>query len=118
MKTLADPLAQYAAGHRDHRNPVTDLIGIPMIVVAVTTLTGGLVHRRLGPHGIGRAGPQGHRDRYHLRLDRRFGAAMAVAIGTAIAAGQWLAGLPMPAWLGGGLGLVVVGWGFQFVGHH
>ncbi len=43
---------------------------------------------------------------------------MAVAIGTAIAAGQWLAGLPMPAWLGGGLGLVVVGWGFQFVGHH
>lgn len=38
MRTLVDQLAQYAAYHRDARNIATHLVGIPMIVVAVTVL--------------------------------------------------------------------------------
>lgn len=38
MKSLIDHLAQYAAYHRDPRNIVSHLLGIPLIVVAVAAL--------------------------------------------------------------------------------
>ena len=38
MKTLTEPLAQYADYHRDPRNILTHFIGIPMIVLAVQVL--------------------------------------------------------------------------------
>ena len=38
MKTLTDQLANYAAYHRDTRNILTHLFGIPMIVLAVAVL--------------------------------------------------------------------------------
>ncbi len=40
MKSLVEHLANYAAYHRDPRNVATHFIGIPMIVLAVTTLLG------------------------------------------------------------------------------
>jgi len=35
-----------------------------------------------------------------------------------LSGGQWLAGQTAPVWLGAGLGLFVVGWIIQFVGHY
>jgi uncharacterized membrane protein YGL010W len=42
---------------------------------------------------------------------------MAVIAAACLVFGAWLARLGTPAWLAGGLGLFVVGWIFQFVGH-
>ncbi len=118
MKTLTDQLSQYAAYHRDRRNLATHLVGIPLIVVAVTTLLarpsvliGDLV---LSPALVVGAATIA----FYLRLDLRFGAAMLVLIGAAIAAGQWAASLSTLAWATTGIGLFVVGWAIQFVGHH
>ena len=55
---------------------------------------------------------------YYLLLDVRMGLAMLVAIGLAVAAGQWFAGLPTAAWLAWGVGLFVFRWVFQFLGLH
>lgn len=118
MKTLIDQLSQYAAYHRDSRNLVTHVIGIPMIVVAVVTLLSrpalDVAGIALSPAVIVAAVSIG----YYLMLDLRIGLAMLVAIGLAVAVGQWFARLSIAAWLAWGIGLFVVGWVFQFVGHY
>lgn len=118
MKTLVDQLSQYAAYHRDTRNLVTHLIGIPMIVIAVVTLLSrpafDVAGITLSPAVIVAAIVVG----YYLMLDLRMGLAMLIAIGLAVAAGRWFAGLSAAAWLAWGTGLFVVGWVFQFVGHY
>ena len=40
MRSLTDQLSQYATYHRDRRNVLTHFVGIPMIVLALTTLLG------------------------------------------------------------------------------
>ena len=118
MKTLTDQLSQYAAYHRDHRNLLTHLVGIPMIVVAVTTLLGrpalALGALALSPALLVAVATA----IYYLRLDLRLGALMTVLLTIAVAVGQWFAGMTTAAWLAAGIGLFVVGWAFQFVGHH
>jgi uncharacterized membrane protein YGL010W len=119
MRTLLDHLANYAAYHRDTRNIATHFIGIPMIVLAVAIL---LSRPLLVVPGIdfpitlallttlGAAV-------FYLRLDVRFGIVMAAVLAAALAAGYWLAMSSTVVWLGVGLGLFIVGWVFQFVGH-
>lgn len=118
MKTLTDQLAQYAAYHRDRRNIATHFVGIPMIVVAVTTLLsrpgldlgGLLLTPALLVTGLSVA--------YYLLLDVRFGLGMALAMGAALWVGCVLAAQSTAVWLGGGIGLFVVGWVLQFIGHY
>ena len=118
MKTLTDQLSHYAAYHRDPRNVTTHLVGVPLIVVAVTTLLGrpstmiGAV--ALSPALVAAVVAA----LYYLRLDLRFGAVMTLILAIAVGVGQWLAGLATVAWLSAGVGLFVIGWIFQFVGHH
>ena len=94
MKTLIDHLANYAAYHRDARNVFSHFIGIPMIVLAVTTL----LARPAMPLGDG-AGyltpamvVYGLSCLFYLRLSAGFGLAMTailagfVYVGGAIAA--------------------------------
>lgn len=118
MKTLTDQLANYAAYHRDPRNIVTHFIGIPMIVVAVATLlsrpgfdVGGF---SITPALIVTLVTV----LYYLRLDLRLGALMAVLMALSLAAGQWFAAQTTTVWLTGGIGLFVVGWIIQFIGHY
>ena len=113
MKTPVDQLSQYAAYHRDSRNLVTHLIGIPMIVVAVVTL---LSRPALDVAGIALSPAvivAAIAIDYYLRLDVRMGFAMLIAIGLAVAAGHWFANLSTVAWLAWGVGLFVVGWIFS-----
>ena len=49
--------------------------------------------------------------------DLRFGVAMTVFL-PCLWLGQLIAGASTPAWLGWGIGMFVVGWVFQFVGHY
>ncbi len=117
MKTLTDHLSQYADYHRDPRNIATHFVGIPMIVVAVATLlsrpaieVAGLT---LTPALLLAAGTV----LFYLRLDRMFAALMAVVMGLSVWAGHTLAAGSTLVWLSEGIGLFVIGWIFQFVGH-
>ncbi|AOY96204.1 hypothetical protein BKK79_31780 [Cupriavidus sp. USMAA2-4] len=120
MKTLIEHLAGYAAYHRDPRNVLTHFVGIPMIVLSVTTLLG----RPALALGDGSAFVTPAMVVYalsclfYLRLSLGFGLAMLVLLGGFLQAGAWLAGLPTAQWLAAGIGLFVVGWIIQFVGHY
>lgn len=118
MRTLIDQLTQYAAYHRDRRNIATHFVGIPMIVVAIATLlsrpvldVGGVpLSLALLFTAITVA--------YYLVLDVRFGLAMALAMGASLWVGHWFAAQSTALWLTGGIGLFVVGWVLQFIGHY
>ena len=118
MRTLTDHLTHYATYHRDRRNIVTHFIGIPMIVVAVSTLLARPVFEVGGVPMSPAAIYSALVALFYLRLDLRFGVAMAVVLGIALAIGQWLGVQSTSVWLGWGLGLFVVGWIIQFIGHY
>lgn len=117
MRTLVEQLSKYAGYHRDQRNIVTHFVGIPMIVLAVVILLSRpaleLAGLSLSPATLAVIASVA----YYLRLDLRFGLSMALLLGGALCAAQSLAMQPTPVWLGSGVGLFVVGWVFQFVGH-
>jgi uncharacterized membrane protein YGL010W len=119
MKTLTDHLSQYADYHRDPRNIFTHFIGVPMIMLAVVVLLsrpawmwGGQLP--LTPALLGALASCV----FYFRLDTRFGLAMAVLLAFMLAIAQWLAAQSTALWLGAGVGLFVVGWVIQFVGHY
>ena len=118
MKTLVDHLAQYAAYHRDRRNILTHFIGIPLIVLAVAVLLSrpgvALAGLWLSPAALVSLAAVW----FYLRLDRRFGLTMAALLGLCLWAGAGLAQASTALWLSAGLGLFVVGWIIQFIGHY
>lgn len=120
MKTLVDHLSQYAAYHRDRRNVATHFIGIPMIVLAVTTL----LARPQIPLGDGAAVLTPAIVVYllsclfYLRLSAGFGIAMALILALFVYVGHRIGEMSTAAWLSIGIGLFVLGWAIQFVGHY
>lgn len=118
MKSLVDHLSQYAAYHRDRRNIITHFVGIPMIVLAVTVLLsrpgGELLGLWVSPALVAALAAAW----FYLRLDRALGWVMAALLGLCLWAGQALALSSTGVWLGAGIGLFVVGWAIQFVGHY
>jgi uncharacterized membrane protein YGL010W len=115
-KSLVDHLSQYAAYHRDPRNIATHFVGIPLIVVAVAVLlsrpqwAGGW----LSPAVLVSLASAW----FYLRLELRLGVLMTLLLGLAVWLGQVLAAQSTSVWLGSGLGMFVVGWVIQFVGHY
>lgn len=119
MKTLVDQLSQYAAYHRDRRNIATHFIGIPMIVLAVAILLARPVLAQAWGLQLSAATLLVVATAlYYLRLDLKLGAVMAVLWALTLWCAQTVAALSTAAWLGWGVGLFVVGWLFQFVGHY
>ena len=116
MKSLVDHLSQYAAYHRDPRNIASHFVGIPLIVVAVAVLlsrpqwAGGW----LSPAVLVSLASAW----FYLRLELRLGVLMTVLLGLSVWLGHVLAQQSTLAWLGAGIGMFVVGWAIQFVGHH
>lgn len=117
MTKLEQLLSQYAAYHLDHKNVVTHFIGIPMIVFSIICLTA-------------RAGVQVSGFEltlalllivasviYYLSLDRIFGLIMLVIFAIAYPFAYKIAQWDMTAWLATSIGIFVVGWVFQFIGH-
>ncbi|TAL99171.1 MAG: DUF962 domain-containing protein [Paraburkholderia sp.] len=119
MRTLTEQLTQYAAYHRDRRNIATHFVGIPMIVLAVAVLLSrpafvvAALPFPLSPAYVLVAVMA----LYYLVLDVPLGITMSTALALCVAAGQWLAAQSTLTWLVSGVGLFVVGWVFQFVGH-
>lgn len=118
MKTITDHLAQYAAYHRDRRNIATHLIGIPMIVVALMILLSRpsiiVAELVLSPAVLVAIVAT----LFYLKLDRALGLVMAILLAACVYLGQQLAVMPTASWLSWGVGLFVVGWIFQFIGHY
>ncbi|MGN8346613.1 DUF962 domain-containing protein [Pseudomonas sp. SMV71] len=118
MKNLVDHLSQYAAYHRDPRNIASHFIGIPLIFVAVAVL----LSRPGWPVGAVLVSPAllaaVASAWFYLRLELRLGVLMTVLLGLAVWLGQVLAAQSTSMWLGSGLGMFVVGWVIQFVGHY
>ncbi|MCF3192562.1 Mpo1 family 2-hydroxy fatty acid dioxygenase [Pseudomonas bubulae] len=114
MKSLVDHLSQYAAYHRDPQNIATHFVGIPLIVIAVATLLSRPQWMGISPAILVMLASAV----FYLRLELRLGLLMTVLLALSVWLGHMLAGLSTAAWLGWGVGLFVVGWGFQFVGHY
>ena len=118
MKTLTDHLAQYAAYHRDRRNIVTHFVGIPMIVLAIVILLSRPVFE-LGGFPLTPAIILVLASTlFYLRLDLFFGVLMAALLILTIWAGNAIAAESTAVWLMTGISLFVIGWVFQFIGHH
>ena len=114
MKSLVDHLSQYAAYHRDPHNIATHFVGIPLIVIAVATLLSRPQWMGISPAVLVMLASAV----FYLRLELRLGLLMTLLLALTVWLGHALAGLSTVAWLGWGIGLFVVGWVFQFVGHY
>jgi uncharacterized membrane protein YGL010W len=118
MKTLIDHLAQYATYHRDRRNIFTHFIGVPMIAFAVTVLLSRPGFSAFGlwlsPATLCALASAV----FYLRLDLRLGLLMSALLGLSLWGGANLAAQGTMVWLSAGLGLFVVGWIIQFIGHY
>ena len=117
MKTLTDQLSMYAKYHRDPRNIATHFVGIPMIVFAITILLSrpefSLFGLMLTPAWV----LIGASCLYYLALSVPLALLMGALYGTCVFFASSFAEGSTASWLAWGVGLFVVGWVFQFVGH-
>ena len=118
MRTATDLLSGYARYHRDPRNIASHFIGVPMIVFGVGVLLarpafvlGGLA---LSPAWIVFALTAAW---YLTRGNLVLGAAASAGVGALLLAAHQVAHGSLAAWLGWGVGMFLVGWVIQFVGH-
>lgn len=118
MKSLVDHLSQYAAYHRDPRNIASHFVGIPLIVVAVAVLLS-RPEWAVGSLWISPAVVLALLSAwFYLRLELALGVLMTLLMGLSVWAGHALAAQSTLVWLSSGIGLFVVGWVIQFVGHY
>ena len=118
MRNLGEQLTQYAGYHRDRRNIACHFVGIPAIYLAVVILLSrpvlfvawGLPVTPAVIVGVAALV-------FDLLLDRALGVAMVLLTALAWWGGATLAAGPTSLWLGAGLGLFLVGWAVQLVGH-
>lgn len=118
MKTLAEQLTMYAKYHRDPRNIATHFVGIPMIVVAIAILlskpslvVAGLV---LSPATVVIVAAC----LYYFKLSKPLGVLMSVLFGLTLYVAYKVAAMSAQVWLAWGIGLFVIGWVAQFIGHY
>ena len=118
MKNLVDHLSQYASYHRDSRNIVSHFIGIPLIVLAVAVLLS-RPGWMLGGFWLSPAALVSLASViFYLRLDGSFGVVMAALLGLCVWLGAHLAQQSTLIWLSAGVGMFLVGWIIQFIGHY
>ncbi|WP_323149620.1 DUF962 domain-containing protein [Pseudomonas oryzihabitans] len=118
MKTLEDHLSHYASYHRDPRNIASHFPGILLIVLAVAILLSRPVFTLAGWPLSPALPVAGAVAIFYLRLDRPLGLLMSGLLGLTIWLGAALAAQATGVWLAWGLGLFLIGWVIQFVGHH
>ncbi|WP_105189870.1 Mpo1 family 2-hydroxy fatty acid dioxygenase [Pseudoalteromonas sp. T1lg48] len=119
MKSLVSQLANYAHYHRDKRNICTHFIGIPLIVYALAVL---LSRPSFTPTPELTVTPAvlivAISCVYYLFLSLSLGLVMTMLMAAALVGAAPLVALPWPQWLAWGVGLFLIGWVFQFIGHY
>jgi uncharacterized membrane protein YGL010W len=116
--TAAQTIAKYGEYHRDRRNVLTHALGIPMIVLALEVLLARPVWPLAGFALTPAVVASALAAVWYLRLDLKLGLLMTVLLALFVSTGSQIAAISDTAWLGGGIGLFVVGWALQFLGHH
>lgn len=118
MKPFIEHMSTYAKYHRDPRNILTHLVGVPIIVFSVILLlsrpTFEVMGVSLSPVFIAYILSMV----FYFKLNILFGLIMALLMGVSLFAARYIANISTLVWLTTGIGLFVVGWGIQFVGHH
>lgn len=118
MKSFTEHLITYAKYHRDPRNIATHLFGVPVIVMAVfmlfsrlnfTTINGFDITLALVFYAVSVL--------YYLSLNVVFAVLMALISAAFLYIGTIVADLSFAVWLATSLGIFIVGWVFQFIGH-
>lgn len=118
MKNLTEHLTQYARYHRDRRNIFTHFVGIPMIVFAIAVLLS-RPSWQVAELSVSLAwGMVLVLGAFYLRLDLRLGLLMTALITLCVWGAAKVAAQSTGVWLSAGIGLFVVGWIIQFVGHY
>ena len=118
MRPALDLLSQYARYHRDRRNIITHFIGVPMIVLGVAVLLARLQWPVRGLLLTPAWGVFAATALWYLtRGDLVLGIAVSVAVGALVLLAHTLALGSVAGWLAWGVGLFVVGWLIQFIGH-
>lgn len=117
MKTLQQQLIQYAEYHRDKRNILTHFVGIPLIVLAVAILLSRPLFSVMGLSLTPALVVVIVASIYYLKLDRPLGITMAVFLGLCLWLATLIASQNTTTWLSCGIGMFVVGWIIQFIGH-
>jgi uncharacterized membrane protein YGL010W len=115
FRPAIDLLAQYAEYHRDRRNIATHFVGIPLIVFAIGVLLARGSVAGLNLAWIVWAASTAW---YMTRGNLVLGVAVSLVNAALMALAIPLAGGTAASWLGWGLGLFVVGWILQFIGHY
>ncbi len=118
MKTIQENLGQYAAYHRDRRNIFTHFIGIPMIVLGVVILLSRPAYSLGGLPFSPAVWAVIASVIYYIKLDARMGIVMGITYTAMLWVGVQIAPLATSVWLTWGIGLFLVGWIIQFVGHY
>ncbi len=118
MKNFIEHLSSYAEYHRDSRNILTHLVGVPVIVFAVIVLLSRpafeIAGLTLTPAIVGYVASI----IFYLRLNVIFGILMAALMAAGIYGANSIAASSTTVWLSTGIGLFVGGWIVQFIGHH
>jgi uncharacterized membrane protein YGL010W len=120
MKTAIEQLTKYAHYHRDKRNILTHFVGVPMIVLAVVILLSrpafafSFLPVELSPALLAALVAAS----YYFLLDFKLGLAMAMFLAACLSIASATAMLATGPWLMVGMGLFIVGWMIQFVGHY
>ena len=115
FRPAIDLLAQYAEYHRDQRNIATHFVGIPMIVFAIGVLLARASVADVNFAWIVWAVTTAW---YLTRGKLVLGLAVSLVNAALMALAIPLAGGSTGSWLGWGVGIFVVGWVLQFVGHY
>lgn len=118
MSKLERLLSQYAAYHLDRKNVLTHFVGIPLIVFSIMCLTAraGLVisgfELTLALLLIIASVI------YYLSLDKIFGLIMLLVFAVTYPLALMIAKMSLMSWLIWSVGIFVVGWIIQFIGHY
>lgn len=118
MKTLVDQLATYATYHRDPRNIATHFVGVPIIVLSVLILLSRVSVDVAGISVTPALVVFLVSSLFYFKLSFTYGLAMFFIHGALLLTAGHFATLSTAAWLGAGIGIFVVGWVIQFVGHY
>lgn len=118
MKSFIEHMSTYAEYHRDSRNIMTHLVGVPVIVFAVIVLLSRPMFEvagyTLNPAMFAYVAALV----FYYRLNFSFATIMAVLLGAGLYTAIVIASMSTLVWLATGLGLFIAGWVVQFVGHH
>ena len=117
MTKLEQLLSQYAAYHLDHKNILTHFVGIPLIVFSILCLTARAGFMLSDMELTLALGLIVVTSLYYFSLDRIFAFIMLVVLLAAYPLALKIAHLEFAAWLSLSIGIFIVGWVFQFIGH-